>query len=135
MIARRALWRSIASLTDGITRSHSKATITTPMAMAASSIRTVVPATAGSGAACRAREEDDSVGVARDLLERLDHACLASPHGGALGDGGPHALIELAAELLDEQLLLLGHLDVPFGDQHLTVSGLHAKEPHGEGRL
>ena len=50
-------------------------------------------------------------------------------------DGRPHALIELAAELLDEQLLLLGHLDVPFGDQHLTVSGLHAKEPHGEGRL
>src|SRR5512132_265884 len=135
MSARRALWRSIASLTDGSTRPHSNATIPTPMATAASSIRTVVPATVDSGAPRCTGEEDDSVGVARDLRERFDHACFASPHGGALGDGGPHALIELAAELLDEQLLLLGHLDVPFGDQHLTVSGLHAKEPHGERRL
>src|SRR5262245_1480176 len=108
--------------------------MTTPMAMAASSIVSS-PAQAGSGSSRRAWEEDHAVGVPRDVLERLDHARLAAPGRRSLGDAGPPALIELAADLLDEQLLLLGHLDVPFSDQHLTVAGLHAKEPHGVRRL
>src|SRR6266540_3419737 len=102
--------------------------MTTPMAIVASSIASSGPASAGSGSSRCPWEEDDAVGVARDLVEHLDHPRLAPPSRGPLGDGGPHALIELAAELADEQLLLLGHLDVPFGDEHLTVAGLHAKE-------
>src|SRR4029453_8655086 len=106
------------------------------MAMAASSIvSSSAPAAAGSGPSRRAWEEDDALGVARDVVERLDHARLAPPGSTPLGDGGPHALIELAAELADQQLLLFGHLDVPFGDEHLTVAALHAKEPHGVRRL
>src|SRR6188472_281165 len=123
------------SLRDGSTRSQRRATITTPMAMVARSIVSSGPLGRRSRPSGRAREEDHPFGVARDLLERLDHPCLAAPGSGALRDGGPHALIELAAEFLDQPLLLLGHLDVPFRNEQLTVSGLHAKEPHGVARL
>ena len=42
--------------------------------------------------------------------------------------GGPHALVELAAELLHEALLVLLDARVALGEQNLAVSGLHAQE-------
>ena len=57
------------------------------------------------------------------------------PAVAALGDGGPHALVELAAELLDERSSSSATSTSPFGDEHLAVPGLHAQEPHGERRL
>ena len=43
----------------------------------------------------------------RDLLERAHHLRLAAAGLGGRRHGGPHALVELAAELLDERLLVL----------------------------
>src|SRR4051812_16284833 len=84
-----------------------------------------------SAAAGGAREEDDAIGVARDLVEGLDHPCLAPPPAGGGGHRGPHALVELATELVDEPLLLAGHAHVALGKKDLAVSRLHAQEPHG----
>src|SRR3954452_5603963 len=107
----------------GISTSASSAPPTMQVAQSASS-------TAGCPslprAAGRAGEEDHPLGVARDLVERLDHERLAAPVVGGLGDGGPQALVQLAAEGLDELALVLGNLDVALGHQHLAVSGLHA---------
>src|SRR5689334_18077087 len=77
-----------------------------------------------------AREEDDPVGVARDLVEGLDHRGLAAT--GAPGDrhGGPHAGVELPAELLDQRQFLGGDLDVSLGDQLLAVPRSHPQELH-----
>ena len=52
------------------------------------------------------------------------------PPAAAQRDRGPHALVELRAERVDERLVLLGHLDVALGDEHLAVPGLHPQEPH-----
>src|SRR4051794_40306697 len=103
------------------------------MAMEASSMRDPYPGPPISGAAGRAREEDDALGVARDLVERLDHLRLAPATSRAARHGGPEALVELAAELLHEALLLLGHVDVALRDENLTVPGLHAQELHRHG--
>ena len=46
------------------------------------------------------------------------------------GHGGPHPLVQLAAELLDEPLLVLTDPRIALGEQNLAVSGLHAQEPH-----
>src|SRR5436190_18192409 len=58
----------------------------------------------------RAREEDDAVGVARDLVECLDHLSLAAAAVARERHGRPHALVELLAERLDQALLLGGHV-------------------------
>src|SRR3954447_17022965 len=55
----------------------------------------------------RAREEDDPAGVARDLFERAHHLGLSPAGFGLHRNRGPHALLELAAELRDEALLVL----------------------------
>ena len=107
--------------------------MTTPMAMEASSIVVVRPSRTQPPAA-RGKKMTRSASRGTSSKARTIRAS-RRPARAALGDGGPHALFELAAELLHEQLLLLGHLDVPFGDEHLAVPGLHAKEPHGERRL
>ena len=77
-----------------------------------------------------AREEDHSAGVARDLVERahqlgLTTACLRLDRNRR-----PHPLLELAAELLDEPLLVLADLDVTLGDQLLAVARAHSQELH-----
>ena len=52
------------------------------------------------------------------------------PVCGRHGDRRPHARVELAAELLDEALGVLGDLEVALGDQLLAVPGTHAQELH-----
>ena len=52
------------------------------------------------------------------------------PASLVVGHGGPHALVELAAELLDEALLVLGDLEVALGDQLLAMPRAHAQELH-----
>src|SRR6185437_14886242 len=47
------------------------------------------------------------------------------------GHSGPHPLVELAAKLLDEALLVLANLRVSLGEQNLSEPGLHAKELDG----
>src|SRR5215218_4363988 len=98
----------------GIRTSASRAPTTMPVAQSASSTagRPSLPRAAGG-----AGEEDHPLGVARDLVERLDHGRLAAPVVGGLGHSGPQALVELAAEGLDELALVLGDLDVALGDQ------------------
>src|SRR5829696_1748982 len=83
-----------------------------------------------TSAAGGAREEDDAIGGAWDVLERTDHLGLAAARLGLHRDRGPHPLVELAAELRDEPLLVLGQLDVALGDQLLAVAGAHAQELH-----
>src|SRR3954470_17939261 len=77
-----------------------------------------------------AREEDDPAGGARDVLERPHHLGLSPAALGLHRDRGPHPLLELAAELLDEHLLVLADLDVALGDQLLAISRTHAQELH-----
>src|SRR3954471_11749639 len=110
----------------GSATSHSSATMTMAVALRARTI--ALPS--GSAAAGRAREEDDSLGVARDLVERLDHLRLAPAVARRHRHRSPHALLELLAERLDEKLLVGGDLDVALGQQDLSVTGLHAQELH-----
>src|SRR3954471_24793135 len=81
-------------------------------------------------AARGAREEDHPVGGARDLLERAHHLGLPAAALGLHRDRGPHPLLELAAELRDEPLLVLAHLDVALGDQLLSIARAHPQELH-----
>ena len=81
-------------------------------------------------AARRPREEDHALGVTRDLLEGLDHLRLATAAPVGLGHRGPEPRIQLTAKFLDQSQLILGDLDVAFGQQHLTVAGLHPQEAH-----
>ena len=77
------------------------------------------------------REEDHPLGVARDLGEVAHHRRLVAPAGSLGRDRRPHPLVELAAELLDQPLLVLGDLEVALGEQHVAVPRLHADELHG----
>src|ERR671937_47208 len=108
----------------GSATSNSKATIRAAVAPSARSI------SSSAGAAGGAREEDHAVGVAGNVLEGPGDLRLApaAPVGGR--HRRPHSLVQLAAELLDERLLLLGDVDIALGDQHLAVPRLHAQEPH-----
>ena len=45
-------------------------------------------------------------------------------------DGGPHPEVELAAELLDQALLVLGHLGIALRQQHVAVARFHPDELH-----
>src|SRR5918994_3656534 len=80
-------------------------------------------------AAGRAREEDHALSVQRDVRIALDHPGLAS---AAPGVGGryrrPHPLVQLAPEALAEPLFLLPNARIALGEQHLTMTGLHAQE-------
>src|SRR3954452_13018750 len=117
---RRARWRSNCSRNWGQPTSHNSATMTMTVALRASSTEPSYPASAPAGGA---REEDDALGVTRDLVERLDHLRLAPAAAGLAGNGGPHALVELLAEGRDEAFFVLGDLHVALGQQHLTVPG------------
>src|SRR4051812_14744157 len=77
-----------------------------------------------------AREEDDAIGGARDLVERADELRFAPAGRGCHRDRGPHAEIELTAEFLDEALGVFGDRRVAFGDQLLTMPRTHAQELH-----
>src|SRR4029078_5384737 len=82
-------------------------------------------------AARGAREEDHALGVRRDVRVLLDHLRLAASAAGVPdGDGGPHPLVQLAPELLDQVLLVLADPRISLGEEYLTVSGLHAQELH-----
>src|SRR3954447_10761412 len=125
MLRRRARRRSSASSIRGSITSASSATTTmTTVAKASSTAGFGLPAARG------AREEDHAVGVRRDVAERPDHLGLAPAGLPGDGDGGPHAGVELATELLDEFLLLARDLDVTLRDQHLAVPWSHAEELH-----
>jgi hypothetical protein len=66
------------------------------------------------------------IGVARNLGEVSDHHRLAPAAPLRRGHGGPETAVELATELLDQELLVLRDVDVPLGQQHVAVSGPHA---------
>src|SRR4029077_18066205 len=126
---RRARWRSNASVRRGAVVSHNSAIATRVVAASASSTARPTRRPASLAAAGGPREEDHALGVARHLGEA------ARQLGGPLCPAaqrhrGPHAGVELVAELLDQTLLVLAHLDVALGDQHLAVPGLHAQELH-----
>src|SRR3954447_18060950 len=111
----------------GMEISHRSARTTIAVAESA----TITPSLRPAGGP---REEDHAAGVARDLVERADHLRLAPPVGPGGRHGRPHSVVELAAELLDERLLLLRDLEVAFGDELLAEAGTHAEELH-PGRL
>src|SRR6202035_4683402 len=77
-----------------------------------------------------AREEDDTLGVARHLGEALHELGLAAAARRFGGDSRPHPGIQLAAEGLDQLALLLRHLHVAPGEDDLAITGLHAEELH-----
>src|SRR5205823_6624565 len=85
--------------------------------------------TEAGSAAGGAREEDDAVGVRRDLPVALHEHGLADAGAGlGGGDGRPHPLVELAAELLDQALLVLAHARIALGEEDLPMTRLHAQE-------
>src|SRR3954447_14984028 len=110
---------------QGIEISQSSATIT--IVVAARATVTARPSTSAAG---RAREEDDATCVAGNLFERADHLRLPPPGRGCDRDGGPHALLELAPELLYQPLVVLLDVDVSFGDHLLAETRTHAEELH-----
>src|SRR5215212_6479836 len=77
-----------------------------------------------------AREEDDAIGRARDLLERPDQLGLPTPGLVRHRHGRPRALVELAAELRHEAFGVLGDIRIALGDQLLTMPRTHAQELH-----
>src|SRR3954447_12416126 len=77
-----------------------------------------------------AREEDDPAGGARNVLERPHHLGLPPAALRLHRNRGPHPLLQLALELLDEHLLVLADLDVALGDQLLAIPRTHAQELH-----
>src|SRR6478736_4013613 len=97
-------------------RALRRASVGGPATNAASAvvIRPAVSNTSIAGSASgRPREEDDSLRLGRDVAEVAHHLGLAAPAAGTLGrDGGPHSLVELATELVDQQLLVLAHLEI-----------------------
>src|SRR5690242_17299079 len=122
---RRARRASERRSSQGRLTSHSRASTTIAVAHSAT-----VTARSSAGAARGPREEDHAAGLTWDLLERVHELGLAAA-GLCLGrDRGPHALLELAPELLDEALLVFGDLDVALGDELLAVTRAHAQEPH-----
>src|SRR5688500_8109937 len=113
----------------------SRAIVGIASAMATSVNARTVSSTARS-AAGRAREEDHAVGAGRNLVELVDHHGLAPAAPGRMRrHGRPHALVELAAELLDEALLVLAHLRIPLREEDLAVAGAHPQELHRPERL
>src|SRR4051794_10843845 len=103
---------------------------TTGAASAAATIaRTSRASSTARSAACPAGEEDPPLGLGRDLVVCLDHPRLATPVvGSGLRARRPHALVELAAELLDEPLLVLAHGRIALGQEDLSMSRLHTEE-------
>src|SRR4051794_33746602 len=113
--SRTARRRSSRRSSQGSETSKSRARTTIAVAARA----TVMPRRSAR-AASGAREEDHPVRGLRDLLERGDHLGLAPAGLGLDRNRGPHPLLELAPERLDEALLVLGDLDVTLGDQLLA---------------
>src|SRR3954453_14069985 len=95
---RFSLRRLRRSSMRGSSTSASRAPTTIAVAQSASSTRRRPLARA----ACGAREEDDASGVARNLVEGPHELGLAAAVVRGLRDGGPQALVELAAEGLDQ---------------------------------
>src|SRR2546421_7092671 len=86
----------------------------------------------GLPAARRAGEEDHPVGVSGDVLERPDHARLALAVRARQRHGGPETGIQLAPELLDQSLLVLGHARIALRDQYLAMSRFHSQKAHAQ---
>src|SRR4051812_47993006 len=103
-------------------RGMARATAISASASRASS--TARPCSAPRGA----REEDHSLRLGRILRVLPDQVRLAAATcrvGG--GPGGPHALVELAAEGLDQSLLVLAHPGIALREEDFTMAGFHAK--------
>src|ERR1700727_2609881 len=105
-------------------RSSSETSATATIAVATSA-RTI----SGLTAAGRAREEDHALGIARHVLEALDHLCLTP----TVLDGRhrcPEPFLELQAKLLDQAQLVRGQLHVALRDQNLAVTRSHPQKLH-----
>ena len=91
----------------------------------------MVPPSAQSQAPPAARGKKMTRSASRGISSNALTICACRrPAGVPAGHRGPHPLVELAAELLDEALLVPGHLDVALGEEDLAVARLHAQEPH-----
>src|SRR5947209_2509277 len=101
-------------------RSESSAKATSEVAASASSTGARLPA------AGRPRKEDHAVGVPWNVVEGADHQGLRPALLACQRHRGPQALVELAAKLLDEPLLVLAHVEVALSYEDLAVTGLHA---------
>ena len=96
------------------------------VALSARSIDAKLPPAGGR------REEDDALGVARDLREGAHELCLAAPARPGGRHRRPHPLVELRPEGLDELALLVGDLGVALGEEHLAVTRFHAQQLHDQ---
>src|SRR4051812_14992167 len=85
-----------------------------------------------TSAAGRTREEDHALCLAWNLRVVLHHERLATTRRRIFRRHcGPHSLVELARELLHEELFLLADLGVTLGEQNLAKPGLHAEQLQG----
>src|SRR4051794_21873835 len=85
----------------------------------------------GGSAAGRTREEDHALCLAWHFRVVLHHDRLATTRGRVdCRNGGPHPLVELAAEFLDEGFVLLTDTRVALSEEDLSVAGLHAQQLH-----
>src|SRR5215211_2375095 len=117
-VARRLRHRTTARMARGVAR-------TIAMSASASSASSI-----GERSASRcARKEDHSLRVLRNLRVVLDHLRLAAsaPRAGRR-HGRPHPLVELAAKLLHETLLVLAQPRIALGEKHLAMTGSHPQE-------
>src|SRR3954454_9726183 len=93
--------------------------------------RSIAARAPGGSAAGRTREEDHALCLAWHFRVVLHHDRLPATRSRVGGrHGGPHPLIELAAEFLDEKRFLLADLRVTLGEQHLSEAGFHAQQLH-----
>src|SRR5690349_19906779 len=79
---------------------------------------------------CCAREEDDAVGRAGDLVEGAAQLGLAAATCAHPRHARPHPLVELVAELVHEALGVLGDIEIAFRDQLFAMPRTHAQELH-----
>src|SRR5215211_3471013 len=78
----------------------------------------------------RRREEDHPLRVAGHLREVANHRRLAPAARLGARYGCPHPLVELTPELLDQPLLVLGHIGIALREQHIAMTGFQPEQLH-----
>src|SRR4051794_18285922 len=113
-------------------RCRSNARIATGAARPAATIASTRSAsTTVRSAPRRPWEEDPPLGLRRDLGVRLPHPPLTPPAlRPRFGHRPPHALVELAPELLHEPLLVLAHRRITLTEEDFATTRLHTEELH-----
>src|SRR5215208_3781377 len=98
----------------------SRASVGIASASATSVRARTVSSTAARSAAGGPRKEDHPIRTRWDVAVVADHHGLAPAAAGRVGgDRRPHSLVQLAAKLLDESLLILAHLGIALREENL----------------